>query len=283
MCFYSFLFALFEDYPSTIIVSFIIIVLPVKLFLFLLFELFILFYINICNTNTSFIISENNNIFFFCTLYIITFLLSLIFLDRKIIIGIIYASIVYPLFVYLTEDITNIITLNYSDMLLLAVMAGIISGISNGLTYRNGFASSGLAVIAPIIHKYFKVSISLTNFIVNSIIVLLGGFFFGFNNVLYAIILIYLSSYICNVIILGISTNKIMFIKTNKEEDINRLLIEKYHITSTIFKEGNNNLLMVVMSNRMYAQAKRDFLLIDKDIHFITNDCYELVKNTINL
>ena len=211
-------------------------------------------------------------------IYVITFILSAVLLDRKTLIGIVYASIIYPLFIYLTEDIINIIRLSYSDLFLVAIISGIISGIGNGLIYKNGFASSGLSVISPILHKYFKVSISSANFVMNAIIVLLGGWFFGINSVLYAIVLLYISSYIINIIILGKSSNKIMFIKTKKEEKIKELLHVKYHITPTIFEEDSNTVLMVVMHNNLYYPIKNDLLSTDHSIRFITNDCYEVGK-----
>ena len=114
-------------------------------------------------------------------IYIITFILSIIFLGRDVLIGIIYATVTYPIFVYLTEDITNIIMFNYNDIFLITICAGILSGITNGMIYKNGFASSGIAVLAPIFHKFFKISISLANFLINLVIILLGGYFFGFN------------------------------------------------------------------------------------------------------
>ena len=210
-------------------------------------------------------------------IYVITFVLSFILLDKKILIGIIYASIIYPLFVYLTEDITSVITFSYNDMFLISIISGIFSGITSGLTYKNGFASSGLSVIAPIMNKYFKVSISLTNLMMNSIIVIFGGLFFGINIVLYAIILLVISSYICNAIILGVSRNKVIFIKSMKIDEISKLLIDKYHITSTILEnEDNDKILVAVTANGSYQLVKKELIEIDKNILFTTNDCYEV-------
>ena len=117
-------------------------------------------------------------------IYVITFILGIVFLDKKRVVGIIYASIIYPAFVYLTEFITDVIMFNYSDVFLITILAATLSGISNGIIYKNGFASSGMGIIAPILNKYFKVSISVANFLINTVIVLAGGYFFGFNIVI---------------------------------------------------------------------------------------------------
>ena len=223
---------------------------------------------NVVNLSTSHLIT---------IIYIITFILGLIFLDRKKIYGIIYASITYPLFVYLTEKITMAVVLNYKDIFLVTIIAALITGISNGLIYKYGFASSGLGIISPIINKYFKVSISLSNFLINAIIVLFGGYFFGFNVVLLAILYLYLSNYICNRIILGVSQNKVLFIKSDKKKEVVELLKNKYKINATIF---DNKIIMAVIKSPYYIVLKNDLLRIDNDVFFTTNDCYE-VRNKI--
>ena len=208
--------------------------------------------------------------------YIITFILGFIFLGKKSIVGIIYASIIYPIFVYLTDDITSVIIFNYNDIFLVTIIAAFMSGIQNGLIYKNGFASSGIGIIAPILNKYFKLSISVANFIINTIIVLIGGYFFGFNIILLAIVYLYISNYICNRIILGVSENKVLFISSNKKDELVNMLKEKYDINATIL---DNNLIMAVTKNNYYISLKNNIRLIDKNVFFTTSNCYEVVKN----
>lgn len=212
--------------------------------------------------------------------YIITFILSLIFLGKDVLIGIIYASIIYPIFIYLTEDITSIIVLNYNDVFLITLIAAVLSGITNGMIYKNGFASSGMGVIAPILNKYFKVSISFANFVINGIIILMGGYFFGINIILLAICYIYISSYICNRIILGASTNKMILIKSRKKDKIIRLLKEKYQITPTLFDSDDDELLMIVLNNYHYSSFKRELKRMDSEVFFATHNCYEVKRKS---
>ena len=211
--------------------------------------------------------------------YIITLLLSVFLLDKKAVIGIVIASIIYPTVIYLTEDITNIVNLNYSDTFLICVLSGVISGITNGTIYKYGLASGGLGVLPLIINKYFKLSISSVNFAINTLIVLMGAYYYGFSIVLYAIVLLYINSYICNKIILGSSKNKVLFINSDKEKKITKLLHEKYHINATILDSDGNDTLMVVIKNIDYSRIKKDLYHVDKGLFFTTNDCYELNGN----
>ena len=210
-------------------------------------------------------------------IYIITFILGFIFLDKKSIIGIIYASIIYPLFVNLTENITSVVMLNYRDIFLIVIIASIVSGISNGIIYKNGFASSGLGIISPIINKYFKVSISSTNFVINTMILLMGGYFFGFNIILYALCYLYISNYICNMIILCVSQNKVILIRSKKCDDIIKYLKNKYNINAIVL-DNDDPTLMVLSSNRYYSFIRNDLINIDKEIFFTTDNCYEVME-----
>lgn len=210
-------------------------------------------------------------------IYIITFILGFIFLDKKSIIGIIYASIIYPLFVNLTENITSVVMLNYRDIFLIVIIASIVSGISSGIIYKNGFASSGLGIISPIINKYFKVSISSTNFVINTMILLMGGYFFGFNIILYALCYLYISNYICNMIILGVSQNKVILIRSKKCDDIIKYLKNKYNINAIVL-DNDDPTLMVLSSNRYYSFIRNDLINIDKEIFFTTDNCYEVME-----
>ena len=210
-------------------------------------------------------------------IYVITVILSILFLDKKALLSIIYASILYPVVTYLTEDITSIITLNYHDIFLICISSGIISGITNGIAFRFGYAPGGLSVISPIFNKFFKTSVSTVNFIVNTIVVLMGTYYYGFNMIVYAIVLLYISSYVSDIVILGLSSNKVLFIKSKKNDLVIKLLHDKYAINVTILDdEENKNMLLAVVNNLDYSFVKKDLIKIDNKVFFTTNDCYEV-------
>ena len=214
--------------------------------------------------------------------YIITFILSTFLLGKESLPGLLYASVLYPILISLTNGITKVIVINYNDPLLIAIFGGILSGISSGLTYKNDFPSSGLGVIAPIIHRYFKASISTVNFIVNSIIVLLGGYYFGLDMVLYAIILFYLNSYISNIIILGVSYHKALFIRSENLDKIKEYLYDIHHLNSTLinahggYTNEKGELLLVVIPTQKYNLIKKGLKNIDQNIFYVTSNSYEL-------
>ena len=132
-------------------------------------------------------------------------ILSFIFLGTEKTIGSIVATIVYPIFVDITAPLVVRYHVDVNEILLLSVIIGILSGITNGFVYRVGFSNGGLNILNQILYRYFHISYGKSSFVINGIIVFLGGVYFGFNMVMYAIIVLYINSVIMDRVILGIS------------------------------------------------------------------------------
>jgi uncharacterized membrane-anchored protein YitT (DUF2179 family) len=106
----------------------------------------------------------------------------------------IFGTITYPILIYITSPITetiNSLHLNSDEHLILVIMGAIVSGIAFGLVYKMGSTTGGSDIAAQIINKYFGLRIGSANTLLNVIIVLFGGFVFGWDKVLYAILTLY--------------------------------------------------------------------------------------------
>lgn len=226
--------------------------------------------------------------YFIYIIYIVTFILSYVFLGKKSILGVLVATVCYPLFVSLTSNIIQYVVIDYSDFFLLCLFSGIINGICNGFIYKFGFASSGIAVLGPIFNKYLHLPIAFTNFAINIIIVLIGGYFFGIEMILYATIFLYLSSFISNKIILGISSNKVILIRSDIINLINDYVYNNFSIEPVNIdvvggysdKEGIMSLLVVpsIRYNLIIKNIKK----IDNNVFYDVLDGYELDSNVKN-
>ena len=220
--------------------------------------------------------------YFIYFVYIVAFILSYLILGKKSIIGVLVATIFYPSFISLTSNIIKYIIIDYNDFFLLCLFSGIINGICNGFIYKLGFPSSGLGVLGPIFNKCFHLPIASTNFIINTVIVLIGGYFFGIEMVLYAIIFLYLSSYISNKIIVGISNNKVVLIRSENIEIINKYLYNNYLIEPinlrVIGGYTNNSGIMslVVLPTYRYNMIIETIKKIDSNVFYNVLDGYEL-------
>lgn len=207
---------------------------------------------------------------------------SYIFLGLEQTAASLVATLIYPFFVSITAGVTKYIIIDTTDLILMSIVIGILSGITNGLMYKVGFSSGGLNIISQIIYKYFHVSLSKSGLFINMIVVLIGGIYFGFNMVLYAFIVIYISAIVTDKVLLGISKNKAFYVLTTEDKKIREYLIDELHHSVTIFnvKGGflskKRRVLLAVIPTREYFLATEGIKSIDPKAFFIATDAYEV-------
>lgn len=208
--------------------------------------------------------------------------LSYVFLGLNQVTASLVATITYPFFISITEPLTKLIVIDTSDLILISILIGILLGITNGLMYKVGFSNGGLNIISQILYKYFHISLSKSTMIINFIVVLIGGIYFGFNMMLYAFIIIYLSSVVIDKVLLGISSNKAFYINTYKDKEVKDYLIKELNHTVTIFdvKGGflkkKRSVLLAVIPTHEYFKLKEGISQIDPQAFFVVTDAYEV-------
>lgn len=207
-------------------------------------------------------------------------ILSLMFLGVKRTAGTLVASIVYPLLVQLTSPLNGLIDAENIDMLLMVLFAGVISGVVNGLMYKTGYSNGGFPVISQILFEEKQVPISKSSLAINVSIVLVGAYFFGITNALYAIIFLYINGIVLDKVLLGISNNKAFYIITSKDDEIKEYIIKtlKHNVTTFEVKGGfldkNRKVMLTVIPSREYYRVTEGIKEIDKDAFFVVTDSY---------
>ena len=208
--------------------------------------------------------------------------LSYILLGKKKTRASILGSILFPIFVWLTEDINVWLQIDNTKILLSAISGGILFGIGAGLIFKAGFTTGGTDIVNQIISKYFKITIGKSMLLSDGLIVLLASYFFGINHMLYSIIVLYIISIISDRIILGISDSKMFLIVTEKDEEVKDYIIKKLGHTVTIFKgkggykREKDDVLMAILPTKDYYLLRDGIKKIDKQSFFIITDTYEV-------
>ena len=233
----------------------------------------------------SIIVDEITNIdpsFFMLITNILLLILSYFFLGFSTTMKSLIGALAFPIFVSLTEPLIKIIDIEGADLLIKTLFGSISSGIASGLIFKVGFSSGGTDILAQIFSKYSKISLGKASMFVNSIIIVSSGFFFGWINVMYAIVAIYIMSVITDKVLLGISDNKAFFIITSKEEEVKDFIIENLDHSVTVLKSHggftnkNRNVLMVAVPTKEYFILKESINEIDEDAFFIVTDSYQV-------
>lgn len=209
-------------------------------------------------------------------------LVGFVFLGWKGTKPIIVASILYPLLVTLTEPIVDLVTLNYNDSLILVLFSGVLQGIATGLIFKVGFSPSGFAVLSRILYEKRKISISKSNFGINALLLSIGTLCLGMETLLYAILVLYLTTLLTDRILLGISSNKLFYIQTTRESEV-KAFITAYLKRGVTTLEGWNQqgkhqtLLFTVLPTKEYFYLKEVLQEIDPQAFYVITDSYEVL------
>ena len=194
----------------------------------------------------------------------------------------ILGSILFPVFVSMTEHLFTYISFKESEMILIAIFGGVLQGIGAGLIFRAGYSTGGTDILNMIISKIFKISLGNSMFFTDGTIIVIGAFVFGFNHLMYSLIILYLISTLTDKVVLGISDSKAFYIITSKEKEVKAFVINelKHGVTEFKAKGGynleNQTVLMSVIPTREYYKLKEGIHNIDKNAFFVAMDSYEV-------
>lgn len=194
----------------------------------------------------------------------------------------ILGTILFPILIKITEHANIWIQIDNTNVLLSALIGGIAYGFGAGLIFKAGFTTGGTDIINQIISKYAKTSMGTSMLMSDGIIVLSSGIFLGIDSMMYSIILLYIISIMSDRIVLGISSNKIFYIITEKEDEIKSFIMKDLKHGVTIFKgkggyrNRKGNVIMTALPTKDYYNLRSGINKIDNKAFFIVTDSYEL-------
>ena len=213
---------------------------------------------------------------------VLLLLLSYFVLGKEVTKANLLGSILFPIFVNLTQHISTYISFQQSEMLLIAVFGGLLQGLGAGLIFKAGFSTGGTDILNMIVSKKFKMSMGNSMLCTDGLIVLAGFFVFGFNKLMYALIVLYIISVFTDRVILGISDSKAFYIITKDEKNVKDFVLNKMHHGVTVFEayggyeSEKQNVLMCVIPTKDYYLLKEGIHRIDKQAFFVVTDAYQV-------
>jgi len=193
---------------------------------------------------------------------------ALIFLGKKVFIKSIYGSILFPITLYLFEILLPQIDIG-NDYVLAVTFGGFFLGLGFGLVIKYGGTSGGTDIPIKILNKRLRLSLSASIYLVDGFIILLGVIVFyadyGIINGLYAIITMFISGKVADMVIVGSNSKKAVQIITDFPDEIKEAIYSAvYRGVSEVEIQGG------------YSKVKKIML-----VTVITRAEYYLVRNII--
>ena len=112
------------------------------------------------------------------------------------------------------------------DPLLGTLYGGLLLGVGLGLILRGGATTGGTDMIARMVHKKMPfITVGAFLLMIDCLVVILAGVVMGTTEGLYALICIFVSSKVIDMVLAGFSSNKACFIITPKWEQVTERIL----------------------------------------------------------
>lgn len=178
--------------------------------------------------------------------------------------------ICYSYFLVVTKNIQNVLGIN--DLIILSIFGGVLNGLGIGLAFANHGSTGGVHFITLMLKKkYSNYNVGILGFGCNLLVVVLGTILNGFTLAFYTIISMYITSVVTDKIINGLQTKKVLFIISDKEEEIHEYIKSQALKGATsicgqgLNTEKNRQVIYCIVPTSHLPEFKYGLQLIDKD------------------
>ena len=184
---------------------------------------------------------------------------------------------------FFIDMLTPFIPPSTQNPLLAALYGGIMSGLGLGIVFRSKGTTGGTDLGAALLHKYFKSSIGMSLLAIDGIVIILAGIVFNVEAALFALITVFVTSKVIDVVQEGISYTRAAYIISEKNSEIadtiNRVL--ERGVTSLMgkgtFTDTERQVLLCVVSQREVTGLKDLVYDIDPSAFMIVSDVHEVL------
>jgi uncharacterized membrane-anchored protein YitT (DUF2179 family) len=173
------------------------------------------------------------------------------------------------------------------DYLLSALLAGIIVGIGSGIILKSLGSAGGTDILSVILLKLFSIRLGTTILAFNAIILMAAAALFTLEMALYTLIYLYISSYVVNLVVTGLSQRKAVYIISPQWKQISQEIIEELQRGVTILKgEGgytgkDQHVLYAVITFRELSRLKGLIRRLDPDAFVVVTETLEVMGHRI--
>lgn len=174
----------------------------------------------------------------------------------------------------------NVLT---ADPLLASIYGGVITGIGMGIVFRFRGSTGGTDILAKLVTHYTGISIGQALLFIDAAVVFLAGIMFTAEYAMYALIAIFVSTKIIDVVQDGLYTARALFIISGEAENIAAVLMTKLERGVTMFpsrggfSKSEKTTLLCVVGRTELTRAKQIVLELDKSAFIIVTEAHEVL------
>jgi len=207
------------------------------------------------------------------------FIAGVLFLGKKFGIKSFIGTITLPFIVLLTNSWGP-----WTDNPLLgALFGGIVVGLGIGLVFKGNASTGGTDLLAQIITKYTGISLGTSVLLIDGIIAISAAIVFDLEKGLYALIGLYVTTKTIDIIQLGFSQSKMVYIITMKQDEVRDAIYAEINRGVTKlpaiggYTGETRPVLMVVVYQTEFTKLKQLIKNVDPSAFVIVSNAYEVL------
>lgn len=188
-------------------------------------------------------------------------------------------TLALPFFVILTED-WEAATM---DPLLGAIFGGIVVGAGIGLVFKGKASTGGTDLLAQIITKFTGLTLGTSVLLIDGVIAVSAAVVFDLEKGLYAIIGLFVTTKTIDIIQMGFSQSKMVYIITTKQDEVRDAIYRDVNrgVTKLPAVGGYTGeerpVIMVVVYQTEFTKLKQVVKTVDPSAFVIVSDAYEVL------
>lgn len=198
------------------------------------------------------------------------FVLGFLILGKNFALTTLVSTFCYPFALELLQKLAGGFRVT-DDIFICTLFGGICIGTSIAIVIRAGASTGGMDIPPLIINKYTRISVSVSLYVFDCIILVLQAAFSDKEKILYGIVLVLIYSIVLDKLLM-LGTNKMQLqIVSDRAEDIKKAIISEIDRGVTLlhgktgYLEKETEILLSVVSNRELYKAEKLVHQIDKD------------------
>ena len=214
-----------------------------------------------------------------CAFNIPLFLAGVVLLGKKFGVKSFVGTITLPFVVLLTDNWEP-----WTDNPLLgALFGGIVVGLGIGLVFKGNASTGGTDLLAQIITKYTGLTLGTSVLLIDGVIAISAAIVFDLEKGLYALIGLYVTTKTIDIIQLGFSQSKMVYIITLKQDEVRDAIYAEINrgVTKLPAIGGYTGearpVLMVVVYQTEFTKLKQLIKTVDPAAFVIVSDAYEVL------
>jgi uncharacterized membrane-anchored protein YitT (DUF2179 family) len=171
------------------------------------------------------------------------------------------------------------------DPILSALLAGIICGAGVGVILRSIGSTGGIDILAVYVNQKFGFRPGSVSFVFNSMVLLVGGYFFGLEIALYTLIYVFTSSRVLDAVLTGFNQRMSTMVISERTEEMAKEIFKKVNRGVTFLKGKGaysgkeRDVIFTVTTLTELPRLKDVIFAIDPGAFVVVNNTLEVLGN----